>query len=597
MSVGAIACLALAACGGGGGGGAASGQPPELVSVVFTGSSPSDSTPDPGDTLTFFFSRAVQIVSGPVLDDTRVELSNGSLGTGIVAPTLVNERTVRVTLGTGVAFTVGSDTIRLAETQDVIRDSRGGTIETSRIVTILLTDGVQPTISFLSINAVPAELNGTGAAGGLHQVPRSGFRIAASYDDPGGSIDTSGFLVTSSIDVRSSGTLFPAGANLFSELQQTSLTATDFVLTVPSTLVFNEGECTLSLIVKDNSGLLSDTATFAFRVRTPDVATRPFESGQTWFLDLSRDLDALSSRDGTGSFVVIDAPVSGPNSISDFDEDLFILGLRTDSPLAGVVGTKDSNEVVLDLVKAAILTNLQRYYAETSVQFTFDDPGAFPSSRPFVAYDKANHSRMAIGGATGASGTLGTAIYDPHNAQQDNNSLDAGTYDNVVLTARLGVFLHTMIEADINRFGSQLRADFDTLIRFRGQPVGEETTNDATRLANLTTQTAGDARQDVIGTAIANLGRFIAVLVAHECGHSVGLVEDGAMPGGLYGGMPAQFAGSTSGHIGLSTTTIFPSSATEILSPAVSYERSIATETDFNPLLRAYLQERAFYDR
>ncbi|MCA8970126.1 MAG: hypothetical protein KDC95_10095 [Planctomycetes bacterium] len=587
--------LPVISCGGGGGGGTAAGQPPSLVSVVFAGSTPTDTTPDPGDTLTFFFTRTVKL-TGAILDDSKLELSNGSLGTGLAAPAQIDDRTIRVVLGTGVNFVVATDTIKLAETQDVVTDPQNASIDTTKTVTIQLSDGAKPTISWLAVCGIPDELNGRGAAGGVLQLPRTGFTLAAKFDDPGGAIDTNGFLVSSSVDVRSGGTLFAAGANLFDELDATNVTAAEFLLTVPSTVVFAEGDQSLQLIVKDTSGLLSDPVTQTFRIRTPTNEARPLESGQTWFIDLSRDLDALSSRDGTGNFVIIDAPVAGANTVPDFDEDLTILGLRTDNPLQNVVGSQNSNEVVLGLIQAAILENLQRYYAGTTVQFTFSDPGPFPSPRPFVAYDKANHSRIAVGGATTASGTLGTAIYDSNNAQQDNNTLDVGTYDGVALTARLGIFVHTMIEADMNRIGSGLRADFDSLIRFRGIPVGEEATADATRLANIVSKTAGDARQDVIQTAISNFGRFVAVLLAHECGHSVGLVQDGAMPGGLYGGMPAQFPGSTDGHIDLTSTSIFPSTATEIMSPAVSYERSVADETDFNPLIRSYLQERTYYD-
>lgn len=586
----------LVSCGGGGGGGgSAPGQPPSLVSVVFTGSTPSDSTPDPGDTLTFFFTRTIKL-TGAILDDSKLELSNGTLGTGLAAPTLIDARSMRVTLGTGVNFVVATDTIKLAESQDVVTDPQNATIDTTKTVTIQLSDGAKPTISWLAVCGIPDELNGRGAAGGLLQLPRTGFTLAAKFDDPGGGIDTTGFLVSSTVDVRSSGTLFTAGANLFNELDATNVTAAEFLLTVPTSVVFAEGDQSIQLIVKDTSGLLSDPVTHTFRVRTPTNEARPLESGQTWFVDLSRDLDALSSRDGTGNFVIIDAPVAGANNVPDFDEDLTILGLRTDNPLDNVVGSQNSNEVVLGLLQAAILENLQRYYTGTTVQFTFSDPGPFPSPRPYVAYSKANHSRIAVGGATTASGTLGTAIYDSNNAQQDNNTLDVGTYDGVVLTARLGIFVHTMIEADINRIGSGLRADFDSLIRFRGVPIGEEVTADKTRLANIVSRTAGDPRQDIIETAISNFGRFVAVLLAHECGHSVGLVQDGAMPGGLYGGMPTEFPGSTPGHIDLSSTSIFPSTATEIMSPAVSYERSVADETDFNPLIRSYLQERTYYD-
>lgn len=552
-----------------------------------------DNTPDPGDTLTLFFTRAVKIASGGIIDDNVLKPSAGTLGTSLGAPTQLDDTSLRITLGQGTSFTVGTDTVQFVEGQNIVQDTNGQEINFAPTATISLSDGTKPTVTSLTVNGIPQELNGTGAAGGTLQVPRTGFTLDAVYDDGAGSINTSGFVITSNLDVRSRGTVQPAGSNLFSTFVATSVTATECTLTVDSTLLFNEGEHTLSFRARDTGGLLSDPVTFRFQVRNPSDNDRPFENGQKWFLDLTRDLETLTSSASSGSLVIINAPVAGPNMTSDFFEDLLILGLRSVSPISNVSNGKDSNEVSVDLIKTAIDTNLKDFFSDTSVEFTFDDPGDFPSARPFVDYAATTHSRMAIGGATSDSGTLGVALFDPNNRTQDNNTLDAGTHGGVVLTSRLGVFIHTMIEADINRFGSKLRADFDTLIRFRGQPVGEDPT-DATRLQNLLSSTSGDARQTILKTAIDNLGRFIAVLVAHECGHSLGLVQDGAMPDGLYGN-DSNFSGSTSGHLDLSSTMIFPASATEIMSPAVSFERSVDAATNFNPLIQAYLRERAFY--
>lgn len=573
------ASFLLAACGGSSGGSPPRGQIPALVSAVFTGSSTSDNTPDPGDTLTLFFTQPVVVVAGRIIDDSVLELSAGSLGTGLAAPARIDDRTLRVTLGTGTTFTVGTDTVSFIEGQGSITDSFGQEIDFSQTPAVQLSDGQRPTVTSLTVNAIPSELNGSGSAGGTLQVPRTGFTIDAEYNDGMGTIDTSGFVITSDIDVRSGGTIFPAGQNLFGTFAQTSVTGTECTLTASSSLLFNEGDHTLSFVVRDNSGLLSAPSTFLFRVRNPSPTDRPFENGQRWFLDLTRDLETLTSSASSGSLVIINAPIPGENGTADLLEDLLILGLRSTTPIANVSPPRDSNDVTFDLLKAAITTNLTGFFSDTSVEFTFDDPGDFPSARPFVDYNAATHSRMAIGSSATINGTLGVALFDPNNRTQDNNTLDEGTHGGVQLSSRLGVFIHTMIAADINRLGSGLRADFDDLIRFRGTPVGEDS-GDGTRLQNILANTSGDARQTAIKNAVDKLGRFIAVIVAHECGHSIGLVQDGAMPGGLYGGS-SSFPGSSSGHLDLSSTMIFPSSATEIMSPAVSYERSVDAGTNF----------------
>jgi hypothetical protein len=102
-----------------------------------------------------------------------------------------------------------------------------------------------------------------------------------------------------------------------------------------------------------------------------------------------------------------------------------------------------------------------------------------------------------------------------------------------------------------------------------------------------------DPRSTQIDTALADLARFTAVVTAHECGHSVGLVQNGAMPDGLYGGDTVNFPGSSDGHI--RTAALFPSGAINVMSPALSYSLAINPATAFNSLNKAYLREQVFY--
>ncbi|MFY9343295.1 MAG: hypothetical protein WAT39_12440, partial [Planctomycetota bacterium] len=95
-----------------------------------------------------------------------------------------------------------------------------------------------------------------------------------------------------------------------------------------------------------------------------------------------------------------------------------------------------------------------------------------------------------------------------------------------------------------------------------------------------------------IDTAIADFARFTAIVTGHECGHSVGLVVNGAMPLGLYGNNP-NFPGSSDGHI--RTAALFPQGATNVMSPSLSYEASINPASTFNTLNMAYLREQVTY--
>ena len=82
-------------------------------------------------------------------------------------------------------------------------------------------------------------------------------------------------------------------------------------------------------------------------------------------------------------------------------------------------------------------------------------------------------------------------------------------------------------------------------------------------------------------------------VTAHECGHSVGLVTNGAMPTGLYGNDSVNFPGSADGHI--SNLNLFPPGSTNIMSPGLSYTTATSADTAFNSLNLAYLHEQVFY--
>jgi hypothetical protein len=98
-----------------------------------------------------------------------------------------------------------------------------------------------------------------------------------------------------------------------------------------------------------------------------------------------------------------------------------------------------------------------------------------------------------------------------------------------------------------------------------------------------------------IGGAITDLGRFTALVLAHECGHSLGLVRDGAPPNGLFGGDSVNFPGSTAGHV-VMPSALFPGQSFNIMSPAISYPGAIDVRSGFNSLNLAYLREAVIYN-
>jgi hypothetical protein len=72
----------------------------------------------------------------------------------------------------------------------------------------------------------------------------------------------------------------------------------------------------------------------------------------------------------------------------------------------------------------------------------------------------------------------------------------------------------------------------------------------------------------------------------------MGLVQNGAMPVGLYGNDSTHFPGSNPGHI--NTPALFPSGI-NIMTPALGYTQALDPGTGFNRLNLAYLREQVSY--
>jgi hypothetical protein len=575
--------VTLAGCGGGGGGGGPSSAAPVIVTASFSGVG---ANPAAGDTLVLAFSTTITLAAGQLLTDDDLVLSTGdSLGTVTVAPTLLSSNTLSVTLGAGVSFTPGSSTIALGAGNDVV----GGTATSPQAggdpITIGTSDGVSPTVTNVTVAMIDDELNGTGAAGGTLQVPTNGWNLDLAYSD-NSAIATTQTVITANVAVNTSSGSQLAGTNLRPFLTEVSAGNTAATYTVPTTVQFPQTTVTLTVIVSDVSGLSSTPTTFAVAVRPFSAALQPFETAvnasQVWFLDFSRDLESYTTTAEAGGFSV--DVVNGANGTSDFEDLLRVIGLTSATPIANVQGGMDSNEVAIDRFKTNLLADLATYYTGANVTFTLTQPAGSFGSSTSVTYSSLGYSAISIGGASTSAGVLGLAIFDPSNTTQNNNTVT--DFDS----QRLGVFLHTIVDSGMGPpSSSNFRTTFDDFATdLGGTPIGDDA-QDGNRLLG----TVGDARETAIDAALAELARFVATVTAHECGHSVGLVVNGAMPNGLYGNDSVNFPGSANGHI--RNASLFPAGSTNIMSPSLSYTTATSSSTDFNTLNRAYLQEQVFY--
>jgi hypothetical protein len=578
-----LALSLLAACGGGGGGSPPGPSGPQIVSAAFVGAT---ATPQSGDTLVLAFASDVTLVAATLLNDLDLTLSDDrTLGDVTTPPSQLGPRIVSIPLGTGVDLVPGTTTVAMATTNDAVRDDRNRLGGRGNPVTIGSSDGAPPNLTRITLAGVDDELNGAGPAGGLLQVPPNGWTIDLAYNDNTG-VATAATRIAANVAVTTTAGNQPAGTNLVPFLTALSTGTAQASYRVPASMVFPSSDCTLTATVFDGSGLSSTPRSFNCRVRTFSNSLRPFETtvnpSQVWFLDFTRDIESLSTRNITGG-VAVDV-TAGANSRSDFEDVLHVLGLQTGSPLPNVSGSLDSNQVVQALFKAVMLEVLDELFAQANITFTLTQPAGSFGSNFNLPYNSIGYSQISVAGASNITGVLGVAIFDPNNAFQNDN-----TRTNFQST-RLGIFLHTIANVGMGPPSTSLfRTTFGPLAPSLGGTAIGANTQDGQRLMG----TLQDSRAGQLLAAIEDLARFAAVVLAHECGHSMGLVQNGAMPLGLYGNDETNFPGSTDGHI--RNTSLFPAGAMNVMTPAISYTAALNPATAFNTLNLAYLREQVFY--
>ena len=521
---------AFCSCSGGGGGSGADARAPTLVGAAFVGGR----SPAPGDTLLLTFSEGMRTAIGATVGSAEFALSGGdTLGTATTVQSQPTTTTMVLLLGTGVTFTPGTTTLDFASTNATIADAGGNSGDPGAAITIEGSDGAAPTIDRLTVAAIDQALNGTGPAGGTLQASTTAARFS-----------------------------------------------------VPATVILPAGPLTFTVVVVDGGGLASTAATFDVTVRAFTDALRPFETTvnaqQVWFLDTSRDVESFSTLTAAG--VTSIEVTTGASGRSDFLDVLHVMGLQTTTPQTGS-GT-DSNIEALDLLRSRILAELAGFYAGCNVSFTWTQPtGNFGTTSSF-SYGSFGYSQICLGGAFDAtSAVLGVAQFDPNNTRQNNNCLlEDGT------NPRLGVFLHTIADGGFrSSAGTTFRVLFNQLApALGGNPIGT-VANDLQRLLG----TQSDGRAALIEVAVEDIARYLAVVLAHECGHSHGLVQNGAQPTGLYGNDTVNFPSSTNGHI--RTPLLFPNGGINIMSPSLSYTLATDPNTAFNSLNLAYLREQVSY--
>ena len=493
-------------------------------------------------------------------------------------------------------------------------------------------------------NGLVNHATGTGAATQFDvYLPLSGFTIDLSFSDTGGAgVDPSSFSLTCSAAMGSVG----AGQELASFFTVTPMGAT---WTVDSSHALAAGNnVTFTANVSDFAGnaalaesLTMDVADIARTITngsgTASTDRDPFNSRQSWLLRFDQDLYTVSLSTGLpgwdsnqSAFTPHSQPLTvtttgSSNSVSDFEEDLTLVGLngpQTGTSASTVTngGATGTKAIVQRLVKLSVRGYLNMRYGMAfdgtrnadSVDIEFLLDGETKSGGGTVtpsAYNGGNggFSMMSFTGdlqpwSSGQSNripTIGLAFLDLRNRSQENDTNNGTSSNNV------GVFATNAIRLAINYAASStFAATFDPLISANGRggtPVGTDNL-DGTVLAGSFNYSSGTtaqkARFDLIMTAIDRYALRFSHTGAHEIGHSTGLVPDGAPPTGLFGNAHpsspfiATAEDTTTGHIDTAGPNIMQAGAT--------FEEAIATGSDFclfEPLSLAYLLRRMIYDQ
>lgn len=262
-------------------------------------------------------------------------------------------------------------------------------------------------------------------------------------------------------------------------------------------------------------GNVSETTTLNVAERTPEAD--PFDAEDHWVVTWDRDL---------GSLVVQGDVVrnSGRNEVPDWEEAVEALGL--------LGGDADWRTAMLAQVRAGVAAHLRGFFHSDAaepdrVRIVFHQ-GDDPDTPPPDAWAELGWSAIAVGGddpdyTPGGRTFFGRANLDWNNATADDNTAaNRGVYTTSFVRFVLGNELTRVLIADYlpgegQPFGSL--ADDAPFIEpgFDPEQLPEGTRFRARRFVFV---------RDLLVLALASV-------LAHEVGHSLGLVEPGFPPDGL----------------------------------------------------------------
>jgi hypothetical protein len=390
-------------------------------------------------------------------------------------------------------------------------------------------------------------------------VPPSGFTIDVDAYDAG-----DGTLDMSTLDLALSG---PGPVPTPDDLFAVSTVGMRYAVTeVPARLGLAPGAYVLNATVRDLSGNRSAPTAYAFEVVAPNHDQLPFERTQVVWVRFDTDREGRGKGDG----------------VADFDQDLLALGLLAAGDPAG------RNGMLRKTVSDGILAEASRLLAR--------NPDGTPKADSVAVRFTTNlpasvHMQIAVGGqdpeaprqrsyGEDSTGVLGRAYFDYRNSKPNENN--AGT------SPGLGVFVGELFLYEgkvfkdlypfyVTSFGRTYRV---LSPHMGGTPAGAGPL-DAVVLASGFSYSAATPEQrlrhDQIFGAADELATAMGIILAHEVGHSIGLVAEGPPPSGLHGDS------SLHNHLTM---------LGDVMGAYVAWDTLIGVEHRFRDLNLAYLRQR-----
>lgn len=329
-------------------------------------------------------------------------------------------------------------------------------------------------------------------------------------------------------------------------------------------LALGEGRTVARATIVDLSGNRSAPVELVFDVAGthPDVV--PFERTQLVWVRF--DLD----RDGNGR--------------ADFDDDLVRLGLCTD---ADPIGT---NAWLSALVRDGVLAQCHSLFGRErhggprdrdsiAVRLTAHEPRGLPHMQIACGGFDPEGPRDRTAGSP-STGTLGRAWFDYRNRDPNER--------NVAVAPGLGVFPAELWLFEVRVHG-QVYPSFVTSFAktflpitpaLGGTAVGEHPLDALALAASFDPATAPGAqraRRAIVLGAADEWATAVAIVLAHEVGHSIGLTATGDGSAGLHGDASLHNAGANT---------------TDVMASAIGYEALVSLDFRFRDLNVAYLRHR-----